>query len=324
MRLVSALLAATLLTAPALAAPTAEEKSPAYEVNTYRFGYPYRSERGTTAEACEQMCNRDGSCAVWSLTPATFKVGPRCELKRAVGSATARPGAISGVANRFQPDPIRTGPMQYTGQAVPDSRQPPPRPAGQVPPSPLPPGWTPVEPEQSDLMGGPEQSVSVVKRPRPATTLAVRGPAQGTVPSDVKQPAPVTFATPTRLAPKPVASAGSQPRETYSAVLKRPSTRSVPAAQTPPGPPPPVTAVPQFEIVPADRGPAPDVETVATAPLTSPGGVQIEPAAPIRKRVPWTERDTTSPDYSVGEAGYIPGDEDASAGFVDAGPDTGN
>ena len=97
MRIVLPVFAVALFAAPALAvkptpeAPDALAGAPIVaEENTYRFGYPYRSERGTTVDACALACNRDASCAAWSLTPATFKIGPRCELKRAPGAASYR------------------------------------------------------------------------------------------------------------------------------------------------------------------------------------------------------------------------------------------
>ncbi len=330
MRILPALAAFALLAAPAFAdhhAKTvkvktvpAPERLPAHEPDTYRFGYPYNAMRGTTPGQCEQMCNRDDSCAAWSLTPATFEVGPRCELKRSVGSASFRPGAVSGISRTYQPDPVRTGPMRYKPKPPPEIAQPAPR---RVEPKPA--------RSMNELLGGPTRVTSSLDRPSPRTVVrpaptplapkVYRGPGEGAVPNYVKQPAPVT-APAAAPAPRPapvIAPAPAPMPSQPSSVLKRPA-QAVPA-QTPPGPPPPARVVPQFQMVPdapAAAAPAP----VATAPLTSPGGVQIDPPAPLpNRRKPWTERMSGTPDYSVGDGGYVPGDEEATAGFVEGAPE---
>ena len=104
MRIFLTLAAAMLLAAPAMATkPTPDtllggpagsgEKAPAdpslfLEANTYRFAQPYRTERGTTVEACAHMCSSDGNCASWTLTQATFQIGPRCELNKTPGTTS--------------------------------------------------------------------------------------------------------------------------------------------------------------------------------------------------------------------------------------------
>ncbi|MEM1390276.1 MAG: hypothetical protein AAGG45_04265, partial [Pseudomonadota bacterium] len=81
-----------------------DNRLPAHEADTYRFGVAYLSTRGTTPGQCEAACNRDTDrCLSWTLVPATFQMGPRCELKRNVGAQEYRPGAVSGIALRYQP-----------------------------------------------------------------------------------------------------------------------------------------------------------------------------------------------------------------------------
>ncbi|MEL7231617.1 MAG: hypothetical protein AAGJ85_03825 [Pseudomonadota bacterium] len=71
---------------------------------------------------------------------------------------------------------------------------------------------------------------------------------------------------------------------------------------------------------PAAAQPAP----VATAPATPSGGVQIDPPPPPiqpHNRTPWHKRTGAEPDYSVSDLDIIPGDEEATAGFVGGVPE---
>lgn len=99
MRIMLTAIAALLATAPALAnkpapdtlaggpADSGQDAAPTLfvEANTYRYAQPYRSERGTSPESCAHICSSDTACAAWTLTPATFQIGPLCELKRTPG-----------------------------------------------------------------------------------------------------------------------------------------------------------------------------------------------------------------------------------------------
>ena len=123
MRALPVFLAVALIAAPALADTSLDGGPLTVEDNTYRFGDLYRSERGTTIEACAKMCSSDSVCASWSLVPATFRMGPRCELKQTPGEAVSRPGAVSGISEYWQMDPVRHSPMRYQ-PSVPASRQP--------------------------------------------------------------------------------------------------------------------------------------------------------------------------------------------------------
>lgn len=281
MRAWSAFLALTLFAMPAIAESSLAGENIAVEADTYRFGDLYRSERGTTAEACAQMCTADLACAAWSLTPATFRLGPRCELKRDPGSASHRPGAVSGMSAVWQMDPSRHGAMRYQ-PSVPESRQPAAVPLGQLRPSPAPRVFGDPLPANTepDLLGGPTPQASAVIQAPVQPVEVARAPGMGEVPNYVKQPVP------------------TEPHPLYKEPVRQGDLNAVqtPKAQQ-------VVTRPQLEAVPA-QPPAPAV-----------------PQAPAR--VPWTERDGATPNYSVG-SGFIPGDEDATAGYVEGVPDAGS
>jgi hypothetical protein len=280
MRAWSAFLALALFATPAFADSSPEEQKITVETDTYRFGDLYRSERGTTAEAYAQRCDGEMACAAWSLTPATFRLGPRCELKRTPGTANHRPGAISGMSKVWQMDPDRHGEMRYQTR-VPESRQPAAVPLEQLRPSPVPRVFGDSLPQaEPELLGGPTPQASA-----PAQSLeVVRAPGQGAVPQYVKQPVPAEahplYKEPIRQSARPAAQNGVN-------AVEKPNAQVV------------VTR--------------PQIDTQPEAPAL--------PAAPAR--VPWTERDDTAPNYSVG-SGFIPGDEDATAGYVEGVPDAGS
>lgn len=358
MRVLPLLLAAAVMSSPAIAEkPAPESIKIAIENDTYRFGDLYRSERGTTIEACAQMCQQDQACAAWTLTPATFQIGPRCELKRTPGAASHRPGAVSGMNEYLQMTPDRHGEMRYL-VPVPASRQPAAVPLDQLRPSPVPRVFgDPLPPTEPELLGAPEPKISAVMRPTtpiaepaPAITAmpvpapmpapapeqsveVLRAPGQGEVPQYVKQPAPTephplykepirtaapaattvpaspktVFKDPARRAPAPQAATAN-----FNAVEKRP------VRQAPASPPPPVkVAAPSGAVAPKPPFPA-----VATNREPEPAVPTAPTAKPLPQRVPWTERDGMTPNYSVG-SGYVPGDEEATAGFTEGVPELG-
>lgn len=261
MRAWSAFLALAFVAAPAFADASPKEQKITVETDTYRFGDLYRSDRGTTAEACAKTCDREMACAAWSLTPATFRLGPRCELKRTPGTANHRPGAISGMSKVWQMDADRHGEMRYR-TSVPESRQPAAVPLEQLRPSPVPRVFgDPLPKAEPELLGGPA-SLKDARAQTPAQVMPVqsaparsvevlRAPGEGEVPQYVKQPAP------------------DEPHPLYKEPIRQPA----------------------------------------------------QPAA--ASRAPWTERDGTAPNYSVG-SGFIPWDEDATAGYVEGVPDAGS
>lgn len=67
-----------------------------HEADTYRPAGTYRSIRGSTPVACATACEQDMQCMAWSLTPPTFRAGPKCELKSVQGQAVARTAFVSG------------------------------------------------------------------------------------------------------------------------------------------------------------------------------------------------------------------------------------
>mgnify|MGYP001799415634 CR=1 FL=1 len=305
MRALPSLIALVILTAPALAEDALQGAPFAVEDNTYRFGDLYRSERGTTVDDCAQMCTTDSACASWTLMPATFRMGPRCELKRTPGQAVSRPGATSGMSEYWQMDPSRHAAMRYQ-PSVPESRQPVAVPLDQLRPSPVPrtfgdplPVREPIT-REPELLGASTQtapptapSVKAAVIEVPTQTVEVyRAPGEGVVPDYVKQPVPPEphplYKEPTRQAGQPVFR---------DPALKRPA-------------PTPVAS--DLNAVMKRQSQAP--ETVA-APAPAPV------AKPATLRLPWTERDGAAPDYSVGGEGYVPGDADATAGFLDGVPE---
>lgn len=358
MRVLPVLLAATLMASPAFAekpTPDVETIEIAVENDTYRFGDLYRSQRATSVEACALVCRQESVCASWTLTPATFRKGPRCELKRTPGAASHRPGAVSGISEAWQMDVNRDGEMRYQPQ-VPASRQPAAVPLDQVRLSPVPRTFgEPLPKTEPELLGGPAPRVSAVVRrpaqpvvqtrvqpPAPAPAAApvvelARGPGSGQVPEYVKQPAPTephplykepirtaapapmpaapvtTFKDPARTAAAPKASTRG-----YNAVVKRQVSASASTnanASVPPQAPTPISATQAAAQVPAL--PSAHANLPATSVARAPAQIPpLPPKQPMATRVPWTERDGNTPNYSVGN-GFIPGDDDATAGYID-------
>ncbi|MEO1554090.1 MAG: PAN domain-containing protein [Pseudomonadota bacterium] len=350
MRVLPVLFAAMVFAGPALAEKPKPEVRITYEADTYRFGTTYRSERGTSIEDCAMLCSRDGKCASWSLTPATFRIGPRCELKIAPGAASHRPGAASGMAEVWQMDADRHAELRYQTQ-IPASRQPAAVPLDQLRPSPAPRVFGDPPPvREPELMGGPETRISAVMRPAPVqaspevmivppqSVSAPRVTAVAAAPKSVA-PSPRPVITQVAVAPAPKDAAPKQPVE----VLRGPGQGETPKYVKQPAPvePHPLYRAPvRDEATPSARmvfkdpslNKAPAVSTTADynavlkresqTPKAQPAAapVQMLPAP----RAPWTERDGTTPDYSVGGSDFIPGDEDATAGFVDGVPEAGS
>ncbi|MEL7391393.1 MAG: hypothetical protein AAFN06_02030 [Pseudomonadota bacterium] len=361
MRFLPVLLAAAMLWSPALAEKPATETKIAFEADTYRFGDLYRSERGTTTDACAQLCNQDRVCAAWTLTPATFQIGPRCELKRTPGAASHRPGAASGMSDFLQMDPTRHGEMRYQ-PPVPASRQPAAVPLDQLRPSPVPRIFgEPLPLSEPELLGAPEPKISAVMRPMPTvqaqpeplpaprptpalvvvdtpepvtpapsapteTVQVLRGPGEGIVPEYVKQPTPVE---PHPLYKEPIRTAAPAAPETPKMVFKDPSLNAPAPAPTPTPAPvkvsSPLNAVERRQPAALPATHTPDLMTQEEAVTRIPPAPPASAINPIEvqslpKRVPWTERDGMNPNYSVG-SGFIPGDEDATAGFIEGAPE---
>ncbi|MEM8616102.1 MAG: PAN domain-containing protein [Pseudomonadota bacterium] len=325
MRIVLACLVLALMSSPALAQQSVSVKKvktvpednrlPGHEPDTYRFGIAYNTMRGTTPGQCEQMCNRDDSCAAWSLVPATFQMGPRCELKRNIGSQSYRPGAVSGIALKYLPTNAKRSPRTVPTRQVSTPQR----------------AITPAQiPSQQRLQRAP-----VTRAPSPSTRVAVPT-MRSSDPVIVRPSAPVSnlmggprVSSPTVQSPSPMIRPAPAPRaQPAPQVLSPPAQNPVPVREgtRPPGPPPPSRPVPQFSMDP--NQPAPDAITGPTVrietPITSTGGVQIDPPAPLpqRRRPNWTEPGFgDGNDYSVRDSDFIPGDEEATAGLVEGVPE---
>ncbi|MEM7493502.1 MAG: hypothetical protein AAF296_08985 [Pseudomonadota bacterium] len=291
-----------------------DNRLPAHEPDTYRFGMAYLSTRGTTPGQCEAACNSDTQrCAAWTLVPATFQMGPRCELKRNVGAQEYRPGAVSGIALLYQPNgtelqeaferrTVATQSVRTTSSTVRPAvtRSVPTRPATTTP--------------------------TVVTRSvttRPVTVTPPKNPLYRTTnpaPTRSGQAISTTAVTPTP-APKPV----TQPTA-MTPSPQRPSQfemqPAAPSTVTAPVPTPTPQVQPlrsEVTVSEPTTMPAP----VATVPTGPSGGVQVSPPpAPLqRTRTPWHLRTGNEPDYSVSGLDTIPGDEEATAGLLGGDPE---
>lgn len=354
MRVLPVLIAAAAFAAPALAEKPQPEVKITYEADTYRFAEVYRSERGTTVEACAMMCNRDRACASWSLTPATFRIGPRCELKSAPGSANYRPGSASGMSEAWQMDAGRHANMRYQTR-IPASRQPEAVPVDQVRPSPIPRVFGDPPPvREPELMGGPNTQASAILRRPEAVAEAqpeiIMVPPQAPVaPQPVKvvqtpkrlappaapQPAPVRIALPPKPAPgQPVEVLRGPAQGVAPEYVKQPAPQqpAPPKAHPLYGTPPRVESTPRARTVfrdPArDKAALPttdDYNAVLRRESQAPAAQPVKATTPTApSRAPWTERESAAPDYSVGGTNFIPGDEDATAGFIEGAPEAGS
>lgn len=297
MRILLAATAALFATAPALATkptpetlaggPEAEAPGLFVENNTYRFAQPYRSERGTSPESCAHMCSSDNNCASWSLTAATFQMGPRCELKRTPGRTSYRPGTVSGLSAKLMMDPTRDAVMRYD-VSVPESRQPEAVELDALAPSPAPRVFgDPLPPSEPELQGA-----DAVMAPAP-----VPAPSPSPKPAKLGQMDPMPAAAPLKLT-EPVSVAPVSAPVIKAAAKPEPviATAQAPAPTTIAAPPPAPVALAQ--------------------PTAEPAAKQ---GAPIAFRTPWTERQGSDADYSVEDGDFVPGDEDASAGLVTPG-----
>ena len=186
MRIFPILIAASLLALPAAATKPTPEAEPALaggpmlvQDNTYRYGDMLRSEPGTSVEVCAAACDKDARCAAWTLTPATYSRTPSCELKSNPGAASYRPGAVSGLSETLQLDPVRDGQMRYQ-VTIPESRQPDAVPLDQLRPSPVPRTFgDPLPKTAPELLGGPGTKISAVIRSEAAPVdMASAGPRE--------------------------------------------------------------------------------------------------------------------------------------------------
>ena len=253
------------------------ERLPGHEADTYRFGIAYKSLRGTTAGQCAAACNNDQNCAAWTLVPATFQMGPRCELKRNIGAQEYRPGAVSGVAKRYHPRtqvpekapaPALRGAPAVSAPPVPRPKPttlPKPTPKPVVPPKPSPkPAVVPVSPTKPTVAPKPS--------PKPILRPAVRSqPPIKVTPT----PAPRVQQAPTRLTrpvqpimrPESQSSQGLESRSVKVYPSPRPAPVKTPASRPAPASLP-ITRQPQppVHVAPAPA-PTPRLQPVPTRPM---------------------------------------------------------
>ena len=278
-------LALAALTLPAMADSHAKttqtsitpevERMAGHETDTYRYGTILGAVRGSTPQNCEILCSQNGACSTWTYLSATFESGPICEIKATIGRQIYRPGAISGIAFKYQP-----------GSPTP------PLPAKTVP-----------------IAGPVKQPVlRTVKTPPPGVEL-MGGPE---TPAPVPQTHQLDAAEnhPSQRVSAHVSKAESIPARRGE---KHPEMRKAPAS--PPGPEQ-TRQRPQFRMTSAPIiEPAPAMPSSPSSQAPEP--VQTRPVhAPTAGRRPWTERKSGETGYSVSGMDYVPGDEEATAGYL--------
>ncbi|MDJ0920155.1 MAG: hypothetical protein QNI84_03445 [Henriciella sp.] len=295
-RSAAAALSSLIILAPTTNADPATKSAataelPGQEYNVYRSGQPHRSTRGTDSISCQTECNIDETCASWAYVAATLQTGPRCELKRTIGPGEYRPGSISGVSSRYYPNGnVRPKPaMTEVAEAYP--------PAGFAP-YPGSENWPapydyPVD--QQALLGGAPlikyKSVptKTTAKPKPPVQQATAQPLRSTSAHTPAAGAPMSSV----ITQRPATSA---PKIVYKPVIASPP----PASATP-------TPV-------AYTAPSPKPTTVPVTPPTP-----TPPSLKLRKN--WTDPDYGAQSYSVQDTNYIPGDEEATGGFLEGAPE---
>lgn len=217
--LITASMTMTALGAELLGGPP-EDGTAGHETDTYRYGYTYISERATTPAACEARCTSETSCNSWSTIPATFEIGPRCELKRNIGKAAFRPGAVSGVAVRFQP--VAMAPERPASLPAP---VPAPQPVQATPPQPA---SQPIRP----VAASARQEFDAVRKPVRAAVVPKLAPApiaqpalSGAPVAQASMPASTTMTTPRGF------DAVRKPVQTSTAPPPQPAAPEAPPAQ---------------------------------------------------------------------------------------------
>lgn len=266
MRFVPVLIAATCLALPAGATKPTPDTPPSapedlelagaplvIQENTYRFGDLLRYEPASSVDACAEACHLDARCVAWSVTPATYTVPGRCELKSNPGAASYRPGAVSGISESLKMQPE----MRYEVR--------------------IPEGYQPVPVVEEELLGADASA--------PKDLPALLGERETRVTAVMQAPVvPVAAATPAPAAPPPVSPAPTP------APLEAAPEKPVETAHTaPPLPAPPTEPVMQI----ADTPPAPTkASTPISFRLTplkpTPGALQPLAPAPSEKAEAFT------------------------------------
>lgn len=297
-RSTAVLLASLLFAAPAGQADTASKAAatvelPGQEYSVYRSGHPYRSGRATDSTACQSECNGDAACASWAYVAATLQTGPRCELKRNIGASEYRPGAISGVSSKYYPNGER---RPQTAAAATETY-----PRASFAPYPGSESWPEpyAIPVDKHVLLGQTPKVNAKPLMRAAAPRPTLKPSARSISTPVPS-APVRYAP----APQPT------PNAMQPVITRKPVRAPAPAKAT--------TIYAPVIAAPARKAPLPAPITMA-----APKPVQqvSPPAAAAKLRKNWTERDYGDQTYSVQETDFIPGDEDAMAGYLDGAPE---
>lgn len=330
------------------------------EADSYRIGQTYQSERASGLQACAAACAEDQRCVAWSMTPPTFRVGPRCELKSSAGQSQPRPGYMSGLSGDMAPPQTasietQTAPTRTTvasrpvgsdvlagGRTATASRATasmPPAPPGAATSHMLPTPQTPVR--QTATRPASQQPTT---RTQLASTVAARSASTSTQieqrPQTVRTAPARTVTREVETRPVPQQAARTLPAATPPASIARPENdpsryvtrRTVSRAPSPS--PQPTTQAPTT----TTRAPTPTVTQTSATPSTaarttsSPAAstvpaastsVDTRPPLPRPSRLPSlpSPLERNGTAYSVQNVGGFPGDYDATAGFVDGLPE---
>ncbi|WP_084418138.1 PAN domain-containing protein [Henriciella litoralis] len=315
------------------------------ERDTYRSAETYQSLRATSAESCAASCAADGRCMSWSMTPPTFRVGPRCEMKSSVGQSYPRPGHVSGLSPRAmngerpvasvaiptqppaaratasyqvqRPASVQSAPVRTVGSTTPNQPQ---TFAAPAPRTPLAPTTDPTTAALNKASLSVMESRYPVGRqaPPPAT-------AQRTVTYNQPSPQPAQTQTvrtvsssPARLTPQQ----GSSSQQTVSAA---PVAEAPPPLIARPASEPTGSYVTKRTVTPASatpsQRPTPRPQPTPTPAVTAPTpGTRPLPTRATRPQLP-KRPDRPVSNYSVQNMGEFPGDYDAMSGFVDGLPE---
>lgn len=318
----------------AMAAPDAAVHM---EADTYRAANTYESMRSAGTQACAAACTEDQRCAAWTVTPPTFRLGPRCELKTSAGQSVSRPGYVSGLSGMTQPAPQTVA----ARPSAPATRQP----ASQAVAA-------------GTLAGGRNDTAvrayASQNTPAGAATGTVYEGPNGPVAMSGMRPAPVTMAQPASTSagrPDPVQrtqiassiartetrSPAVSPPTAASAqtaaqpTVKRTVTRRV-VAEEPPAmiarpaegdaaryvtkpAPQPVSSTPR-----QPQTPTVSTRTVPSTAQTASATTVTPPTRAARAPLP-SPKERGVPAYSVQRMGQFPGDYDATAGYVEGLPE---
>lgn len=291
----------------------------------------HSSTRGTTPEDCEAQCSANRRCLSWKLTKPTFRTGPRCLLslsdvpaqtpvasgpsRLATPSASAKPSTFPAPDLRrleSAPAPASRAEPVYRGK---EGRSVLPRETG--------------APSRLIIQPAPHSAADIAPDLRPQTSAALPTPvaAQRVQPETRASASPVALpgSMPALSAPS---SETSRTSVTTPTVTRRVvSTRSIPA-------PPPMIARPNAESAAATpvkpqsslAAPSPPSAIPPRPPSASPAtneGLKPLPGAPrvtsgADERPPLPRRRLEdAPSYSVQSMEILPGDYEATAGYLD-------